>query len=143
MQPPAPARFRRIVPARFGFNKLVSQPILIMLRNQSHHPLRAAFTFAGTALAPAIIIVSLFLIDTTEDLIDVTFFMSDRQDASVNFVERRPVNVVQEIARLPGVLAVEPYREVPVSHTPPAASFDSKRDHSSDCGYGEHAASVR
>ena len=66
------------------------------------------------ALAPAIIIVSLFLIDTTEDLIDVTYFVSDQQDASVSFVERRPQNVVDQVARLPGVLAAEPYREVPV-----------------------------
>ena len=49
-----------------------------------------------------------------EGLIDVTYFMSDRQDATVNFIERRPLNVVNQIARLPGVLAVEPYREVPV-----------------------------
>lgn len=68
----------------------------------------------GMAFAPAIIIVSLFLIDTVEDLIDVTFFVSERQDASVNFIEKRPENVVQQVARLPGVIAVEPYREVPV-----------------------------
>ena len=49
-----------------------------------------------------------------EGLIDVTYFMSDRQDATVSFIERRPLNVVEQIARLPGVLAVEPYREVPV-----------------------------
>jgi putative ABC transport system permease protein len=32
----------------------------------------------------------------------------------VSFVEKRPYNVVQEVAHLPGVLAVEPYREVSV-----------------------------
>ena len=85
-----------------------------MLRNLAHHPLRVAFTLVGMALAPAIIIVSLFLIDTTEDLLDVTYFVSDRQDASLSFVEGRPQNVVDQVARLPGVLAVEPYREVPV-----------------------------
>jgi putative ABC transport system permease protein len=87
---------------------------VIALRNVSHHPLRAAFTLSGMALAPAIIIVSLFLIDTTEDLIDVTFFLSDRQRASVKFIERLPQVAVAEAARLPGVLAAEPYREVPV-----------------------------
>lgn len=84
------------------------------VRNIFRQPLRAAFTMLGMAFAPAMIIVSLFLIDTTEDLINVTFFVSDRQDASVSFIEKRPDNVVQQVARLPGVLAVEPYREVPV-----------------------------
>jgi putative ABC transport system permease protein len=115
MQPPAPPRFRRIFPARLAFSKLVSQPTVIMLRNLWHHPLRALFTLVGMALAPAIIIVSLFLIDTVEDLIDVTYFVSDRQHASVNFIEKRPQIAVDEVARLPGVLAAEPYREVPVS----------------------------
>jgi len=85
-----------------------------MLRNLSHHPLRAVFTMLGMALAPAIIVVSLFLRDTVEDLINVTYFIADRQDATVSFIEKRPQNVVEQIAHLPGVVAVEPYREVPV-----------------------------
>ena len=49
-----------------------------------------------------------------ENLIDVTYFMADRQDATVSFAERRSTNVVNQVMRLPGVMAVEPYREVPV-----------------------------
>src|SRR5215470_9150981 len=114
MQPPAPPRFRHVLPARFALHKLISQPTMIMLRNLSHHPLRAAFTMLGMALAPAIIIVSLFLQDTVEDLINVTYFIADRQDATVSFVEKRSQNVIEQIAHLPGVLAVDPYREIPV-----------------------------
>ena len=114
MQPPAPPRFRHVLPARFALNKLVSQPTLIMLRNFSHHPLRALFTILGMALATAIIIASLFLRDTVEDLINVTYFIADRRDATVSFVEKRSQNVIEQIAHLPGVLAVEPYREIPV-----------------------------
>jgi putative ABC transport system permease protein len=113
MQPPAPPRFRHFLPARFALGKFISQPTMIMLRNLSHHPLRAAFTMLGMALAPAIIIISLFLQDTVEDLINVTYFIADRQNATVSFVEKRPRDVVQQIAHLPGVLAVEPYREIP------------------------------
>lgn len=114
MQPPAPPRFRRVLPARFALNKLVSQPTMMMLRNLSHHPLRATFTMLGMALAPAIIIVSLFLKDTVEDLINVTYFIANRQDATLSFIEKRPENVIEQIAHLPGVLAAEPNREVPV-----------------------------
>ncbi|MBY5410870.1 ABC transporter permease [Rhizobium leguminosarum] len=112
MQPPAPPRFRRLLP--FSSARFVSQPSLMMLRNITRHPVRAAMTTLGMALATAILVVSLFMRDTMEQLIDVTYFLADRQDATVSFVERRPQNVVVQIARLPGVLAAEPYREVSV-----------------------------
>jgi len=114
MLPPAPPRFRRLLPARFAIRHLVSQPVVMMGRNITGHPIRAAFTALGMSLATGIVIASLFLTGTMEQLIDVTYFMADRQDATVSFVERRPLDAVEQMARLPGVLAVEPYREVPV-----------------------------
>ena len=114
MQPPAPPRFRRLLPSALSIRHLWSQPMVMMARNITGHPVRAAFTTLGLALAVAILVASLFLQGTMEGLIDVTYFLSDRQDATVTFVERRSGNVVNDMARLPGVLAVEPYREVPV-----------------------------
>lgn len=114
MQPPAPPHFRRLLPATFAIHNVLSQPVVMMVRNVTGHPTRAIFTTLGMALATGILIASLFLNGTMDQLIDVTYFMSDRQDATVSFVERRPLNVVNQVARLPGVLAAEPYREVPV-----------------------------
>ncbi len=114
MQPPAPASFHRLGRADILLDRIVSQPTLMTLRNIARHPVRAAFTIIGMALATAILIVSLFTRDTMEQLIDVTYFLADREDATVGFVEKRPDNVVMQIARLPGVLAAEPFREVPV-----------------------------
>jgi putative ABC transport system permease protein len=114
MQPPAPPRFRRLLPDNITLDKFVSQPTMMMLRNIMRHPVRSSFTMLGMALATAILVVSLFTRDTMEELIDVTFFLADRQDATVSFVEKRPQDVVMQIARLPGVLAAEPSREVPV-----------------------------
>jgi putative ABC transport system permease protein len=114
MQPPAPAKFRRMLPTAFKIDKLVSQPIVMMLRNLVHHPVRAAFTAIGMASATAILIVSMFVYDTMESLVDVTYFMADRQDATVSFTEKRSSDVTLQIARLPGVMGAEPYREVPV-----------------------------
>jgi putative ABC transport system permease protein len=84
------------------------------LRNITSHPLRAVFTMLGMALSTAILIASLFLTGTMEELINITYFMADRQDATISFVEKRPLKVIEEVSRLPGVLAVEPHREVPV-----------------------------
>src|SRR5262249_8223351 len=101
-------------PATFAIRNVLSEPVVMMLRNITGHPIRAMFTTLGMALATAILIASLFLTGTMEELINVTYFMSDRQDATVSFVEKRPLKVVEEVSRLPGVLAVEPYRAVPV-----------------------------
>ena len=114
MQPPAPPLFRRILPETFPIDKVVSQPTMIMLRNITSHPVRAIFTMLGMALATAILVVSLFTRGTMEQLIDVTYFMADRQDATVGLIEKRTRDVIMQVKRLPGVLAVEPYREVPV-----------------------------
>ena len=114
MQPPAPPRFSRVLPASFALDRVLSQPGIMMLRNLARHPIRAGFTMLGMALATAILVVSLFTKDTMEQLIDVTYFLSDRQDATVGFIEKRPRDVVMQMARLPGVLTVEPYREVPI-----------------------------
>lgn len=113
MQPPAPPRFRRLLPPVVRLDRLVSQPTIMMMRNITRHPLRAAFTMLGMAAGTAILIVSLFVYGTMEQLIDVTYFLADRQDATVSFVEKRSTDVVFQMARLPGVLTAEPYREVP------------------------------
>lgn len=114
MQPPAPAQFHHLLPSKFAIARLLPQPTVMMLRNIVHHPIRAAFTTLGIALGTAILIVSLFTRDTMEQVTDVTYFLADRQDATISFTERRPFNVVNEVARMPGVLAVEPYRDIPV-----------------------------
>jgi putative ABC transport system permease protein len=87
---------------------------MMMLRSIAHRPIRAGLTLLGISLATGILVVSLFVRDAMEHLIDVTYFLADRQDATVSFVEKRPTEVVGQVARLPGVLAAEPYREVPV-----------------------------
>lgn len=114
MQPPAPPVYRRLLPARIQLDRIVSQPTLMMIRNIVRHPVRAFFTALGMALATAILVVSLFTRDSMEHLTDVTYFLADRQDATIGFAEKRVANVVEQVRRLPGVLAAEPFREVPV-----------------------------
>src|SRR5262249_9977234 len=114
MQPPAPPTYHKLLPARLTVRRIVSTPLLMMSRNLTRHPLRALFTTLGMASATAILIVSMFVYDTMENLIDVTYFMADRQDATVSFVEKRSRDVVLQLARLPGVIVAEPSREVPV-----------------------------
>jgi len=113
MQPPSPPRFHRLLPGGIAIGQLVSQRTMMMGRNIGRHPMRAGLTVLGMGSATAILIVSLFLTGTMEGLIDVTYFLADRQDATISFVERRAYDAVRQVARLPGVLTVEPHREIP------------------------------
>lgn len=114
MLPPAPSQFRHFLPEWMSLHRIVSQSTVMMFRNITHHPLRTTLTALGIALATGILVVSLFIADTMDNLIDVTYSVADRQDATVGFGERRSSSVLYDVARLPGVIAVEARRSVPV-----------------------------
>jgi putative ABC transport system permease protein len=65
-------------------------------------------------MAVAILIVGRFGFDAIEYLIRVQFGAVQREDVMVSFFVARPDTAVQELANLPGVLRVEPFRVVPV-----------------------------
>jgi putative ABC transport system permease protein len=114
MRPPAPPAYRRLLPDWLDLGRSFGQRSVMGLRSMAHHPLRALLTAIGLAFATGMLVVSLFTRDTMDLLVDVTYFLADRQDATLSFAERRPERAVGEVLRLPGVLAAEPYREVPV-----------------------------
>lgn len=114
MQPAPPPRYRRMLPSLSLPFRVLPQPVIMMLRALGRRPLRTIMTAGGIALATAVLIVSLFTGNAIDQLVDVTYFMSDRQDASIGFTAKQPSDVVLQLARLPGVLAAEPVREVPI-----------------------------
>src|SRR5690606_16003613 len=115
MQPAAPTRYRRIVGgARLRW---LPQTSFMIVRHIARWPLRAAFTLLGIALSVAVLVVSLCMEDAVDSMVDTIFFQADRQNATISFVNERPVSVVSDIARLPGVMAVEPVRMLAVRIT--------------------------
>lgn len=112
MAPPAPTHYRRLLSERLGLFKRASQMTIMALRHIVRWPFRSAVTTLGISMAIAVMISSLFAFDSIEYMIDVTFFKAERQDATLTFAAIRPERVVQEGARLPGVIRAEPYRSV-------------------------------
>lgn len=112
MQPPAPPSYRRLLTERLGLLSSLSQLTRISLRHIVRWPMRAAFTVVGLALAGSLMIVSLFSLDSVEKMIDVNFFLAQRQDATLTLSEVQDQRVMGAVGRLPGVLRVEPYRAV-------------------------------
>ena len=114
MQPPAPPRLPPRAPDRSGVGQLVSQPTMMMLRNIAHHPIRASLHAARDGLRhrhPR----CLALRARRHGASDRRHLLPRRSPGRNDQLRREASEeVVHEVARLPGVLAAEPYREVPV-----------------------------
>ncbi|MDP6350857.1 MAG: FtsX-like permease family protein [Alphaproteobacteria bacterium] len=114
MAPPAPAVYTRaafegLIPAR-----LLGQPSRMVLRHILRWPGRAAMTTLGLSLSLAILVSTLFFFDAIDHLIEVYFHHAQRQDVTVTLIEPRSAAATNEMSRLPGVMATEPYRAVAV-----------------------------
>lgn len=91
-----------------------SQLSMMALRRLIRWPLRSVLTALGLGLAIALLVGSLFTLDSLEEMIDVTFNRADRQNATLVFFEPRGPAVLDDVRHMPGVLRAEPYRAAPV-----------------------------
>ncbi len=114
MSPPAPTQYRRFWGRLDRFMPRSSQVTTMVFRHIFRWPVRAAMSALGVALAIAILITSLFTLDSVEFMIDTTFFRTDRQDATISFTDEQPLRALQNVMHLPGILVAEPFRAVPV-----------------------------
>jgi putative ABC transport system permease protein len=113
MQPPVPPSYKRMWSGTFQPFKYFSQLTIMVLRNIFRWPLRALLTTLGISLSVGLLVSSLFSAGAVNYMIDANFNKADRQDASIAFGDTSPANTLQEVKRLPGVLAAEPYRFAP------------------------------
>ena len=112
MQPPAPPRYRRILPRWLDIAAFVPKTAIMIGRNMMRAPVRAGMTVLGMALSVAILIGSLFLVDSIYEMLEVHYFQAERQHATVNFTREAPQGTLHAIAQWPGVFTVEGQRVV-------------------------------
>lgn len=112
MRPEPPASFHEVAPL---IADRLSLPTRMALRNVLRFPIRSGLTVLGIALALADIVASVFAFDSIDRMIEVGFFMSQRFEVMLTFTEPQPARIAFETARLPGVLAAEPFRSVGVT----------------------------
>jgi putative ABC transport system permease protein len=114
MRPEAPARYRHSIFETPRISRHLGAAGRMVLRNVTRHPLRAMASIFGIGFAVAILMVGFVFSDAIERLIETQFWLAERQDVAVNFVEPRSDAARHALARLPGVMAVEPQRSVAV-----------------------------
>jgi putative ABC transport system permease protein len=114
MRPEAPARYRRSLLETWWVARRLGAAGRMVLRNVTRHPLRAAASIFGIGFAVAILMVGFVFADAIDKLIETQFWVAERQHVTVGFVEPRSDAARHALARLPGVMAVEPQRTVAV-----------------------------
>lgn len=112
MSPPAPTRYRAGPLARAIRWARPPQMIVMVTRHLARFPFRTATSVLGVALAVGVLLGSMWSFGAIAHMIDVTFFQSERQDATISFAGEEPYAAVFEAARLPGVMRAEPFRAV-------------------------------
>ena len=114
MRPEVPPAYKPLFLERIGLKQLLSQPARIIMRSLARQPMRVSISCAGISLALGLYIMSAFMMDSMDHMMNVQFEVINREDLSVIFNEPRPMRAVDELAHLPGVLRVEPLRHLDV-----------------------------
>ena len=112
MRPEAPPRYRRSIFETPFVSRHLGTAGRMVLRNVVRHPLRAAASIFGIGFAVAILMIGFVFNDAIDRLLLTQFWDAERQDVTVTFVEPRGESARYALARLPGVVAVEPQRTV-------------------------------
>ena len=107
MQPPAPPRFRRSFIDEAMARLMLAQSTVMILRSLLRWPVRSFLTSLGLALAVASVIAATFINDSLDEIVDLAFYQTNRQDAMLLFATDVPEAAVEDVRHLPGVLQAE------------------------------------
>lgn len=114
MRPEPPARFTPGFVERIGLGRAMPAAGRMILRNVERQPLRSGLSAVGVAFSVAILVVGMFMFDGVDYMMDLQFRVAQREDLSLTFNEPLSLSVRHDLAHLPGVTRVEPFRSVPV-----------------------------
>jgi putative ABC transport system permease protein len=99
---------------RTGIAHFLSHTFRIAVRNIERRPMQAIFTVTGLALATGILIVPNTFRDSVKQILGFQWDVLERQDVALGLVEPGSARTAHLFEQLPGVVAVEPFRVVPV-----------------------------
>jgi putative ABC transport system permease protein len=114
MRPAPPFRFGRSWLERLWPETPLTPRRVMILRNVTGRPVRAALTTLGIAFAIPMMVLGLFWRDAIEQMIEIQFDLVERGNIVVTFPHPLDRRIVGDLRREPGVLAAEAERIVPV-----------------------------
>lgn len=114
MRPESPARFKPGPLEQLGLQRFMPLPVRMVMRNLERSPVKAMLSILGLALAVSLMVTGQYTFDALNEIIRIQFRTAQRDDVNVAFNEVRDMSVIHDLASLPGVLRVEPFRSVAV-----------------------------
>jgi putative ABC transport system permease protein len=114
LAPPAPVSFGRLGQGIENAARNLDGKTRMVARRIARFPRRSATTVLGIMLALSLLITSQHFPISMNHIVDVTFGVAQRMDATLTFAETADDRILADVARLPGVLSVEPLRATEV-----------------------------
>jgi len=114
MRPPAPVSFQASLVERTSLFASLRMGGRMAIRNLMLRPWRVLLTVMGMAAAVAIVVMAGFWLDMIQYMLNTQFQKVQRENLSVVLIEPSPAQALLEFGHIPGVMAVEGYRIVPV-----------------------------
>lgn len=114
MKPAPPASFRAGLIERLHLERVLSLVSRMIWRNLTRHPARAALSVFAISCATAVLVIGWWFYDSFDTMFRLQFDTVQRDDLAIVFNAPRDMGARYAISRLPGVLRVEPFRDVPV-----------------------------
>lgn len=113
MRPAAPTMYRPMLLERLGLGRVLSPAASMVLRHLERRPVRSGLSVLGIALAVAMLVIGSYMSDAIDYVIDHQFHLRQRQQLTIGFAEPTQGDVLYDVAHLPGVQRVEPFRTLP------------------------------
>ncbi|MFX1766612.1 FtsX-like permease family protein [Paraburkholderia sp. A1RI-2L] len=124
LRPPLPPDFAAGWAERLGIFRHLGVTWRMIARSITRQPLKSLLSCLAMACASAILVTGGFFFDAIDYLFDVQFQRVERQDVTIAFAQPLSHRAIHALQRLPGVLRVEPFRDVSVKLT---AGYRSRR----------------
>jgi len=113
MRPEPPLRFEPGWIERAGLGRRLPSAGRMILRNVERRPARTAGSALGVAFSVAILVISMFMFEGVDYMMDLQFRVIQREDLTVTFERPLDASVSYDLARLDGVTRVETFLVTP------------------------------
>lgn len=113
MRPPTPPDYSRTLTFTGAFARAFDQPTRMVIRGIVRAPWRSLALISGIAGGMALASGMTTIYGSFDRMMALSFTVIDRSDATVFFHHPLPGKAAFELGRIPGVIAVEPFRELP------------------------------
>lgn len=112
MSPPAPTDYSTSANIISALKRVLDQPSRMVMRRVIRQPWKTLAATLGIAAGMGLSVAQMTMLSSFDRMVDISFSVADRSDASVAFIEPLGDKTLYELRRMDGITYVEPIRSV-------------------------------